>query len=178
MPSIPTYNFELLQKKLVDASKAAIKELKRKYPRETICAFALYSDEGARTVSPSFDLSKALAKRLKENEDDPEGTQFSPSEWHLESFGAQKAFDKICEALNEFLDEHPKQFGAFKRQLFETCVCALEQLRKENCFDSEVLVLFTVSDAELIASKEVKLMKRLNAHPTHVLAFSRWTKSW
>ncbi|MBS2030195.1 MAG: DUF4303 domain-containing protein [Deltaproteobacteria bacterium] len=47
-------DFELLQTEIVATCRQAFRDIRVAHPNEEICAFALYSDDGAMTVCPAF----------------------------------------------------------------------------------------------------------------------------
>jgi hypothetical protein len=174
------FNFEALEKKILAACKQAFRDVHKKFPRETICAFALYSDQDAMTVCPAFDLVSALEKRQLGDPESASLHKFAPPEWKLEMFGADAAFTRICTTVREYGMAHPKELPSFKKRLFETCLRVLEQLRASHPIARrpEVLITFAVSDTDPKAAAELKMLKRLNTDSTHVAEFKRWSKTW
>lgn len=195
-----SFDFDALEKRIIAASEEAFRDVAQKYPREEICAFALYSDDGAMTVCPAFDLASALEARVAATRgskypNEADVMKFYPPEWKLEAFGADKAFAQICTTVREhvmasstsrdLLETYSQRdslpgFAAFKEALFETCLKALEQLRATHAIARrpEVLLLFAVSDSDVSEATERERLKRLNAHAPHLAQFEAWSKTW
>ncbi len=175
------FDFAALRTRIIDASVRALAEVRRQHPGDPVCAFALYSDEGAMTVCPAMDLASARAARLAGDPDDAADAAFSPAEWALESVGAERAFNAICDEVGDHVSTHPEQFEAFRDALFETCLQALEVLRDRAVFGrgADVLLQFAVSDAELRPRLELRRLTRLmGPRSPHVAAFRRWIRTW
>lgn len=195
------FDFAALERKIATATLQVFRDVARAYPDESVCAFALYSDDGAVTVCPAFDLQSHRAARdaaaADENEADAE--TFSPAEWALEGFGAA-AFKDICTAVRTHvleevcggsvgllelacglhLDRYGDAFVAFRVELFETCVRTLERLRADGAFDAYpgLLILFAVSDTDPLEEDEIRMLKRLNGDSPYVARYVGWTKRW
>lgn len=175
---VAAFDFTALREQIVSACREAFAEVRRAYPDDSICAFALYSDDGAMTVCPAFDLASALALRLAKD-DDP-AYEFCPPEWKLEGFGARDSFARICTTAREFVMQvQDDDFAAFRSELFETCLRALEQLRGEGALGGpEVLVLFAVSDCDPDPAEEILRVERLNGTSARAADYRRWVASW
>lgn len=178
------FDFTTLEATIIRACHAAFEDVARTHPKETICAFALYSDEDAMTVCPSFDLASRRDARLAkkaENVDDVDCYTFETAEWALEAFGAREAFKDICTTVRTHVMQLDDAGAAsFKAQLFETCIRTLERLRAEGAFDAYpgLLLRFTVSDTDVEAEDEVALMERLNGASPYVEQYRRWMERW
>lgn len=173
------FDFDRLQRDLIRASKQAIAEAKRTHPREQICAFGLYSDEGAMTVCPSIDFASARAARLKKTPEYPADMTFATAEWALESVGGEAIFDKVCERLSDHLEDHPRGFAPFRRALFDTCVDALATLRTKRVVPAECLLVFAVSDSTPAPRTDAARFARLNPGQPKLLATYRgWLRAF
>lgn len=173
-----TFDFERLQRDLVRASKQALAEAKRAKPREVVCAFALYSDEGAMTVCPAIDFVSARTARLKDTEF-PDDMTFAPAEWALESVGAEAAFDKICARLADHLEANPRGFTGFRRALFDTCVEALAELRSKRALPADGMLVFAVSDAAPSPRTDAARFARLNpGQPALLARYRAWLRAF
>lgn len=171
-----------LEEKIASAVRRAFRDFARAHPKDRPCAFALYSDDGAMTVCPAFDLATKRDGRLAEHPDDADWYTFGTAEWALEGFGADDAFEKICTTVRTHvlkLDDDAA-FIAFKRALFEACIRVLERLRADGAFDAfpNLLVMFAVSDGDPVIKDELRMMRRLNGNSPWVKQYRRWTKSW
>lgn len=168
------FDFDRLQRDLVRASKRALAEVKRTHSRDEICAFALYSDDGAMTVCPSIDLASARVARLAGSPDFPGDAMFAPAEWALESVGADDAFDKLSERLANHRAANPKGFASWKRDLFATCVDALAALRDGRTVRPECLLLFAVSDAAPTRADRTRFARLNPDQPALLEAYRAW----
>ena len=173
------FDFLALQAQIVAASRKAFADMKRLSPRDPVCSFALYSDDGAMTVCPAFDTAGKLAARLAANQGDL-SYKFSPAEWAYESKGAVREFDRICASVGDHAMSLEKGFATFRKQLFETCLNALDELRDAGQFATTppMLVMFDVSDSDISKATQIARMKRLNGGAPHVAELAAWTKTW
>lgn len=157
-----TFDFPRLRRDLVRASKRAIAEAKRARPREAICAYAIYSDAGAMTACPSLDFVASRDERIAGSPDFAGDMTFATAEWALESVGARVAFENICDRLRAYLEAHPRGFARFRRALFDTCVDALDDLRRARAVPRDALLLFAVSDSAPSVRRDAQYFARLN----------------
>jgi len=173
------FDFVALEAQIVAASRKAFSDMKRLSPKDPVCSFALYSDDGAMTVCPAFDTAGKLAARLAEHPDDL-SYKYAPAEWAFESKGADREFNEICSVVGDHVMALEKGFAAFRKQLFETCLLALDRLRDAGQFASKppLLVMFDVSDSDISKATHIAWMKRLNGTAPHVAEFVAWTKTW
>ena len=170
------FDFVRLERDLIRAARKALAEARRAHPRETICAFSLYSDEGAMTVCPAIDFASARDQRIAQTPEYVSDMTFAPAEWALESVGAEDEFDAICKRLSDHVGAHPRQFGRFRRALFATCVDALAQLRERRAVRASCLLVFAVSDATPSPSLDGARFVRLNpGHPA--TAYRAWLRA-
>ncbi|HPH65789.1 MAG TPA: DUF4303 domain-containing protein [Kofleriaceae bacterium] len=190
------FDFADLEARIIAASQQAFEDVRQAHPKEQICAFSLYSDDGAMTVCPAFDLASRRAARIAKYPDEADYNTFGTAEWALEAFGARKAFTDICTTVRTFVlnVDHPYQglgswgenpgatgFASFKTQLFETCQLALEKLRSNGTFDAypNLLVMFAVSDdGDQDPATELRMLERHNGASPYVEQYRRWSKTW
>lgn len=178
------FDYTSLANEITAACRRAFTDLARAHPDEVPCAFALYSDEGAMTVCPAFDLPSPRAARLAAEPDAAAYHTFSTAEWSLEGFGADLEFEAICTRVRTHvfaIEADDDGFVAFRERLFETCIQVLARLRTEGAFDGHpgLLVMFSVSDkGDLVAEDELRMMQRLNGDSPHVALYRRWTETW
>jgi Domain of unknown function (DUF4303) len=175
----PEFDFTSLKRQILTASVKAFADFRKSYSKEVICSFALYSDEGAMTVGPAFNSEANLARVAKRDPDELDAVRFSPSEWKYESFGAEKQFDAICKRLSDEMLQRTMPFAGFKRELIETCVQALEELRETPALrkSPDIMLMFALSDGDLGAPLTNKHMRRLNASAPCVAEMKRWLAS-
>lgn len=172
-----SFDFERFRRDLAGAAKKALAEARREHPGETICAFALYSDDGAMTVCPAIDFASAREGRLSESPDHAADMKFATAEWALEAFGADVAFDKLSKRLAAHLAAHPRGFARFRRTLFETCVDALATLRDNKVVRGDCMLVFTVSDGTPMPRRDGAWFARLNPGlQAEVKAYRAWLR--
>ena len=178
------FDFAKFSLKVEQAARSAFRELVLAHPNESVCAFALYSDDGAMTVCPSTNTQSHLDRRLTAFPDEVDYYTFSPAEWAFEAKGATVAFGELCSELREHvMSPHLQsdEFDAFQRDLAESCIAALERLRREVFFEGtvgrNVLLLFQASPGDVDATTERLMIQRLNDAPV-VEQHRRWTETW
>jgi hypothetical protein len=199
MLASPTpFDFAALEVEIRRAAKQAFDEVASAHPDEQLCAFALYSDDGAMTVCPSINTVQHLARMQSKYPDEAPYYKFAPPEWKYEATGADAAFGAIClqvrtqalafegvtaEAARTLAGVSPLRmapappgFDDFKSELFETCVRVLESLRADPLF-AGVLLVFAVSDSDPSVESELAMIERLNDEAV-VSEFRTWTKTW
>jgi Domain of unknown function (DUF4303) len=191
------FDFAALEVQIRKAAKLAFQEVAAAHPDEQLCAFALYSDDGAMTVCPSINTTQHLAAMQRKYPDDMYYKYATP-EWKYEATGADAAFRAICEKVRTqalayegisaadaktLAGVSPSRvvparrgFTTFKRALFETCLRVLETLRRDQLF-AGVMFMFAVSDTDSTARRELAMIKRLNDKAV-VDEFRSWTKTW
>ena len=175
-------DFQKLEKEIYEATKAAFRELQDRSQPEPLCAFALYSDEGAMTVCPAANTVTHLAKTQKANPDFATDYKFSPAEWAFESAGADEQFNEICNQLSTRLDEEDDEaaFIVFRDNLFTACGNALKMLKGEGFFETTtggpIMLLFAVSDADITA-QDVEIVRALNDAETGV-EYEQWARTF
>lgn len=90
------FNFAALEIQVRKAGRRAFKEVAAAHPEEQLCAFALYSDDGAMTVCPSINTAQHLAAMQRQHPDEATYYKFATPEWKYEATGADAAFSAIC----------------------------------------------------------------------------------
>lgn len=192
------FSFAALEVQVRRAARRAFKEVAAAHPEEQLCAFALYSDDGAMTVCPSINTTQHLVEMKRKYPDDYMAYKYSTPEWKYEATGAAAEFRAICEKVRTQalafegvpaanaktlvgvnplrMTSSPRGFATFKRTLFETCLRVLESLRTDRLF-AGVTLMFAVSDTDSSARHQLAMIKRLN-DKTVVDEFRRWTKTW
>ena len=189
MPDSTDFDFAALAEGIAQASRAALADISgRCGPHDPVCAFTLYTDDGAMTVCPAL-LTESQERALTERHpDDASYYRYSASEWPLEGEGANGAFNDLCKLVREHVlaleDELEDEGGeaafvAFRAQLLETMVQVLERLRREDpAFARESLMLqVSVSDGDEPAKVLNGWVARLNP-PALAAGFKAWTDSW
>ncbi len=178
-----------LKSKIENATKQAFLEMFKKHGKEGICAFALYSDEGAWGVVPATNTTKHLEEEEKKGyEHGIHYYLYDTAAWKYECVGATKLFNEICKfcrefvcAMNNNMETREKEFSKFQKHLFETCIEVLEKLKSENFFKQmvgkDIFLLFTVSDYGFSAKDFKRIVTRLNDGKYRDDCLD-WIKTW
>lgn len=173
------FDFDALKQEIITASLSALSEIIGQHPDERICAFALYSDEGAMTVCPAINTAEHLLKCQNEHPQYALDYKFSPAEWKCEAEGANKLFDVISEKVSVEVGKDDIKFATFRRNLFATCGQALVEVKQEitrtNLLNDPILLLFSVSDSD-ISRQQIQLTKALNDSITWS-EFKKWSEN-
>jgi hypothetical protein len=175
-----SFDFASLEHEIAAATRLAFDDFTRAHPEEPPCAFALYSDDGAETVCPAFDVATRRDARIAKYPEEPDVYTFCTPEWAFERFAGER-FTAICTTVSAHgrkLDD--EQLAAFKESLFESCIRVLERLRAEGAFDAypSLLLMFDASDCDLNTEDQLRTMTRLNAGLPWVEQYYRWAKTW
>ncbi len=174
-----SFDFASLENEIASATRLAFADFAQAHPEEPPCAFALYSDDGAETVCPAFDVATRRAARIAKYPDDPAVYTFSTAEWAFEAFAGNR-FSAICRTVSaDGAKLDAEQHAAFKESLFESCIRVLERLRTEGAFAAypNLLLMFTASDCDFETEFELRTMARLNGDSPWVEQHRRWSKT-
>ncbi|WP_024680893.1 DUF4303 domain-containing protein [Pseudomonas syringae] len=159
-----------LEENIRVAIEKVITRILAEFPKDEICAFALYSDSDARTLAPSFNLKAHLDTMQAEDPDDKTYYKWSPAEWSHEFYGAD-FFDDISKELARFSDAagEGKSFELYRKEIFEVCVNVLNEFKSKL---SDSIFVFTVTDFDDIA-QETSWIKTLNS-TGEAMEFEKW----
>lgn len=163
-------DIDKLKENIRSAVEKVIDQILLEFPKEEICAFALYSDSDARTLAPSFNLRLHLVNMQAEDPDDKAYYKWSPAEWSHEFYGAN-FFDDISRELaklSESVDEG-KSFERYRNEIVESCVSILKEFKSKL---NNSIFVFAVTDFDDIA-KETYWIKTLNSK-SEALEFEEW----
>ncbi|CBJ35499.1 DUF4303 domain-containing protein [Ralstonia solanacearum] len=157
-------NFEDLRLKIEVAATEAFELVRKKYPRQIFCGYALYSDADAATVCPAMNSVDHLKRMIDLDPEDAIYYRWSPGEWDHEFKGAEcfaEVSNLLCEGAVRERAEHERQ--AYKEKIYECCVAALESMKTKGFFsemtESGVLV-FSLSNGD--SELEANWIARLN----------------
>lgn len=183
--SSPAFDFAALAEGIADASRAALAEISERCgPHDPVCAFTLYTDDGAMTVCPAMVTEGQVQALTTRHPDDADYYRYSSAEWPLEGEGAKAAFNGLCTLVADHVLALPDEdggaaFTAFRTQLLETLLQVLERLRREDpAFARESLMLqVAVSDGDEPAEVLNQWVARLNP-PAVAARFKAWTDTW
>ena len=144
-------DFPELRSRIKEAAESAFAQVRSRNPNEEFCGYALYSDPDASTVCPAVNTRTHLEKMIAKDPDDAVYYRWSPGEWNHEFEGAEY-FKEISDLLGDEVRriESPEEHKRFKQQVYEYCVRALEDMKRETFFsdlDESGVLVFTVSDA-------------------------------
>lgn len=150
-----------LVKLIRDAAQNSFSELRKSNPTDEFCAFGLYSDDGAMTVCTSANTNEYLKEKCEEDPDDRLYYKWSSAEWKYEISG-HEWFNDVQQVIEQFhkSPHTDEQFINFQRNLYESCVLALEQLRFDGFFQ-KCIVVFSIT-GNLDDEKEISWIYRLN----------------
>jgi hypothetical protein len=161
------FNFEQFRLKLKKETEKVFLQLKENH--DDLCAFGLYSDESAMSISISYNTQTHLKKMWVDDPEEKEYYQWSPGEWLEESY-VNAEFEKLNRELyprnsdgESFATD--EQFLRFREKLFTIAVEVLLELKNEglfNEFGGNFILLFSVSEFENV-EKEIEWVKQLNA---------------
>lgn len=183
------FDFSLLIQEIKTAAMQAFAEMYERCREEQVIAFALYSDEGAMTVCPAVNTDTHLDGMITGEAEDALYFKYEPAEWKFEGQGAEEAFGAICSKLRSFvLTKDPSashedgRFEAFREELYETCIGALEELVRSGFFarlaGRDIIVLFAVSDYEYETEWYMRMIRRLNADDAVRKECEAYVKEW
>lgn len=160
------FNFAQFKSKLKKSIEKAFLQLKQKH--NDICAFGLYSDESAMSISISYNTKNHLKEMWDKDPDEKVYYRWSPGEWFSESYVTDEFEELNKELYLSHLAEEKfsteEEFLEFRENLFNAAVEVLLELKNEGLFDEfdeEFILLFSVSEYENI-EKEIEWVKQLN----------------
>lgn len=157
-------DFDDLRSKIEQAASEAFLAVRRKFPSQIFCGYALYSDPDAVTVAPAVNSVGHLQKMIGDDPGDAVYYRWSPGEWDHEFEGAEY-FKDISILLNNEAkkpDSEAKR-EAFRERVYESCVAVLESMKSKGFFsdmDETGVLVFTISDGE--SDLESDWIARLN----------------
>jgi hypothetical protein len=143
-------NFNQFKLELKDITEKIFHEVIKKYGKDNICGFALYSDESAGSISASVNTCTHLKKKQLKYPDDQVMVKWTPAEWAYENV----EYDYI-KNLSKKLSDISSHFGEdglfeeFKSKVFDSILDVLIDLKNEKLFDSMneyFVLLFATSD--------------------------------
>lgn len=183
------FDFPFLKQEIKTAAMQAFAEMHETCREDRVIAFALYSDEGAMTLCPAVNTEAHLDGMVTGDAEHALYFKYEPAEWKFEGQGAEAAFGAICEKLRSFvLMEEPSashgdgRFTAFRKELYETCIEALEELVFSGFFaraaGRDIIVLFAVSDYEYETDSYMRMIRRLNTDDAVSKECAAYAKEW
>lgn len=170
-------DIKILRQKLKEAAQNALIETKKKYAGDC-CAFALYSDEGVLTMAAAANTVSHLTKMKATDPDNEDYYKWSPAEWENEGNLAQSEFNELSTILRDTVlqKNYTGSFPRLKETVFEMAVSVLEELKAENWFTKDIILVFTLTDYDN-PKQESSWIKRLNDSST-AEEFRLWRNSW
>lgn len=171
-------DFDRLADEIATATERALDDVVARLGPAPLAGFALCSDAGAMGVGPAFNTKAHLARNAQDDPEDAVYYRWSPGEWDLESRGVEHFEGINLRIRHAAAAATPEQFIAFRTQLSETCVAALERTRRQPRF-ADLLrgaaIVFSVTDLD-DAPAEKAWIAALNP-PRDAQEFSRWLDS-
>jgi hypothetical protein len=157
-------DFDDLRSKIEQAASEAFLAVRRKFPSQIFCGYALYSDPDAVTVAPAVNSVGHLQKMVGDDPGDAVYYRWSPGEWDHEFEGAEYFKDISILLNNEArkLDTETKR-EVFRERVYECCVAVLESMKSKGFFsdmDETGVLVFNISDGE--SDLESDWIARLN----------------
>lgn len=157
-------DFDDLRSKIEQAASEAFLAVRRKFPSQIFCGYALYSDPDAVTVAPAVNSVDHLKKMVGDDPGDAVYYRWSPGEWDHEFEGAEYFKDISILLNNEArkIDSEAKR-EVFRERVYECCVAVLESMKSKGFFsdmDETGVLVFTISDGE--SDLESDWIARLN----------------
>jgi len=157
-------NFSQFENDLYKITKEVFESFQEKKGTESICGFALYSDESASSISISLNTRDHLDELMLANPDDKQYYKWSPAEWKYEGLESNRMNELSRKLFDVATEIEESEFVKFRDQVFDCCVRVLMQMKGEKVFsstDEEFVLMFSVSDYSDIAS-EIKWVNTLN----------------
>ena len=161
-----TLDFDDLRSDLVEASRAAIDELRAAHPDEHFYAFALFTDDGVAGISPAANTEEGLAGKIAsykfKKRRDINYLRWSTGEWVYEAFGWEH-FKESHHAIMAV--EHPEDdedaFPRFRQRILDLMIDVLAALDAEGVFGNgrqreQITLLCSLSDSD----DEMELLDR------------------
>jgi hypothetical protein len=146
-----TIDYNLLKNNLKDIVCKIFNNYKKQYSPKDVCAFALYSDEDAMSISMAINTHEHLKNSIKEAPEYPLDFKYNPEEWK------EIIEDKELEEYNKTLEDiyfkiKKKQFVEHKNNIYKLSVEIIHELKEEQYFkdfDNDFLLLFSISSFEI-----------------------------
>lgn len=167
------FDFEQLRAEIREGTRQAIAAIRAAHPGESLCGFALATDESAMTLGPMAQSMSAL--REAGGGDD---FRFNPDEWSYSEGGEflDIAYRLLLPRQQDVPQDVP--FEEFQEGVFEAAVLALADLAEEGLFGDQAarddfFLLLHVTDADPL----VEAIERLNT-PAMVARYQTWWESW
>lgn len=167
------FDFEQLRAEIREGARQAVAAVQAAHPGNTLCGFALVTDESAMTIGPMATSQEALAEAGGEDD-----FRFNPDEWPYDEGG-----EFLDIAYRLILPRHQDvpqdlSFEEFQEGVFETAVLALSDLAEEGVFGDEqtrddFFLQLHVTDADPL----VEAIERLNT-PAMAARYQAWWESW
>ncbi len=159
------FDFEALRESVKVTAKKTFTGFK-KYTKEKIIAFGLYTDSEGKFIAPAINTEDHLLEQFKEYPEEKDYYIYSTNEWKYEGGGTgiPQEFEEIDNQIIKYW-VYLNTDGAkrrFRKQLLDTCVYALLDLKKEGLFSEELILMVNISDEEISKAHFKKIKKELN----------------
>ncbi|WP_017661448.1 DUF4303 domain-containing protein [Baaleninema simplex] len=176
-------DFHKFQADVKSAAKRTFLRFQQREGIEKIEGYALYTDSSVMTlcsaVNTDYHLKSMIDSDPDKEPDDDVYYRWSTADWCFEAED-RRELDAISLTLarEARLVVDSEEFEAFRENVYEACVGALESLVNEGFFQSpgkDPAIAFAVSDTDL-GEKEVEWIERLNS-PSASKEFELWFES-
>lgn len=157
------FDFAALKEKIKASSIQASIELKQ-INTEHIIAFGLFTSADAKFIAPAVNTSGHLAAHLAEFPEERDFYTYATTEWKYEGNLMSESFDEINRIINKYhiYLKSDKQITGFRKQILDTCLASLLELKHENAFNRDITLMVNVSNATLPKSQFKKIIAELN----------------
>lgn len=159
----PVFDFENLKEEIKTAVRNTYNELKIQLP-EKIIAFGLYAGSEGNFVASAINTEEHLNAQINKYPKEKEFYTYATTEWKYEGTKAPENFTKVDDLIQKhliFLTSDNKK-NRFRKHLLDTCTSVFKELKDENFFSKQLVLMVNISDEELPKAQFKKIVKELN----------------
>lgn len=159
----PVFDFENLKKEIKTAVKKTYSEFKNQSAGK-IVAFGLYIGSDGSFVASAINTEEHLNTQIGKYPKEKEFYTYATTEWKYEGTEASENFARVDNLLQKhliFLTSDNKK-TSFRKQCLDACKNVLKEVKDENLFDEELILMVNISDEEMPRTQFKKIMKELN----------------
>lgn len=141
-----SFNYKSFKKELKETTKFIFNSFENK---DTICGFAIFSDEDAGSVGISYERIDHLLKMWIENPEEKLYYKWYFGEWIGDEEKNATLMHNLSKKLFGITFKNDNEFEEHKTKIFEIMVNVLLELKEENTFSSvnqKFVLIFDVSD--------------------------------
>lgn len=159
----PVFDFENLKEEIKTAVRKTYNEFKNQ-STEKIIAFGLYTGSEGNFVASAINTEEHFNTQISKYPKEKEFYTYATTEWKYEGNEAPENFAKVDNLIQKhliFLTSDNKK-NSFRKQLLDTCTSVLKELKDENLFSEQLVLMVNISDEELPKAQFKKIVKELN----------------